>query len=228
MADKVVVGVGSELSEEEKRLLDSGHSFMEVDSRYSSFKVVPKEDEVNDSNFPPNAAAAMQLFVMAGLPNNASTCKKCVDAQIAILEKGPDGKTQHRLGTGAICWECGYAGLARNNDAFDAGRPKEKGTKAVCNACGSDEQTNVINAVNEDGKTRLPWIEVHSENSADQEKAARSAAEAEKSAGNAGSENVEGAQGGGEQGALGVKSPNVGRNDPCPCGSGKKSKKCCS
>jgi uncharacterized protein YecA (UPF0149 family) len=22
-------------------------------------------------------------------------------------------------------------------------------------------------------------------------------------------------------------SPNVGRNDPCPCGSGKKYKKCC-
>ncbi len=23
------------------------------------------------------------------------------------------------------------------------------------------------------------------------------------------------------------KSPSVGRNDPCPCGSGKKFKKCC-
>lgn len=24
-----------------------------------------------------------------------------------------------------------------------------------------------------------------------------------------------------------VKSPKIGRNDPCPCGSGKKYKKCC-
>ena len=24
-----------------------------------------------------------------------------------------------------------------------------------------------------------------------------------------------------------VKGPKVGRNDPCPCGSGKKYKKCC-
>ena len=24
-----------------------------------------------------------------------------------------------------------------------------------------------------------------------------------------------------------VKEPNIGRNDPCPCGSGKKYKKCC-
>ena len=24
-----------------------------------------------------------------------------------------------------------------------------------------------------------------------------------------------------------VKPPKIGRNDPCPCGSGKKYKKCC-
>jgi preprotein translocase subunit SecA len=24
-----------------------------------------------------------------------------------------------------------------------------------------------------------------------------------------------------------IKGPKVGRNDPCPCGSGKKYKKCC-
>ncbi|MBQ8412376.1 MAG: SEC-C domain-containing protein, partial [Lachnospiraceae bacterium] len=24
-----------------------------------------------------------------------------------------------------------------------------------------------------------------------------------------------------------IKPPKVGRNDPCPCGSGKKFKKCC-
>jgi preprotein translocase subunit SecA len=38
--------------------------------------------------------------------------------------------------------------------------------------------------------------------------------------------------GGGEEGAVKVKqivntAPKVGRNDPCPCGSGKKYKKCC-
>lgn len=25
----------------------------------------------------------------------------------------------------------------------------------------------------------------------------------------------------------GIRQPKVGRNDPCPCGSGKKYKKCC-
>ena len=47
-----------------------------------------------------------------------------MDAQIKILEQGPDGKTQHRLGSGAVCWGCGHVGLPRNNDAFDAGKPK--------------------------------------------------------------------------------------------------------
>lgn len=28
-------------------------------------------------------------------------------------------------------------------------------------------------------------------------------------------------------GATGLRSTDVGRNDPCPCGSGKKHKKCC-
>lgn len=27
--------------------------------------------------------------------------------------------------------------------------------------------------------------------------------------------------------AIGLKKPDVGRNAPCPCGSGKKFKKCC-
>src|SRR5205085_10494702 len=40
------------------------------------------------------------------------------------------------------------------------------------------------------------------------------------------------ASGGGEEGPVTVKQivntgPKVGRNDPCPCGSGKKYKKCC-
>jgi preprotein translocase subunit SecA len=40
------------------------------------------------------------------------------------------------------------------------------------------------------------------------------------------------ASGGGEEGGVKVKqivnaAPKVGRNDPCPCGSGKKYKKCC-
>ena len=26
---------------------------------------------------------------------------------------------------------------------------------------------------------------------------------------------------------VGEKKPKIGRNDPCPCGSGKKYKKCC-
>ena len=36
-------------------------------------------------------------------------------------------------------------------------------------------------------------------------------------------------QGGGDRAKQPVKrgSPRIGRNDPCPCGSGKKFKKCC-
>jgi len=35
--------------------------------------------------------------------------------------------------------------------------------------------------------------------------------------------------GGGERGSVQrmVRGDKVGRNDPCPCGSGKKYKKCC-
>jgi len=29
------------------------------------------------------------------------------------------------------------------------------------------------------------------------------------------------------EGAMHISNPKVGRNDPCPCGSGKKFKKCC-
>ena len=39
-------------SDTEKKLLDSGHSFMEIDARYASFKIVRKEDELTDENFP--------------------------------------------------------------------------------------------------------------------------------------------------------------------------------
>ena len=36
-----------------------------------------------------------------------------------------------------------------------------------------------------------------------------------------------GAAGGGRQRPARVAGKKVGRNDPCPCGSGKKFKKCC-
>lgn len=35
------------------------------------------------------------------------------------------------------------------------------------------------------------------------------------------------AQGLGSEAAAPVRSPKIGHNDPCPCGSGKKFKKCC-
>mmetsp|Transcript_64786 Transcript_64786/g.94888 ORF Transcript_64786/g.94888 Transcript_64786/m.94888 type:complete len:226 (+) Transcript_64786:3-680(+) len=225
MSEKFVVGVGKEMSEEEKKLLETGHSFMEIDTRYSSFKTVRKDEELKDGNFPVDMAAAMQLFIAAGMRDNASTCKRCMDAQIKILEKGPDGKTQHRLGSGAVCWGCGYVGLPSNNHAFESGKPIRKGTIAVCGGCASDEQTNLVNGLNEDAKTRLPWIEVHSENSEEQQQAAKKAEEAENEAigrGNGGGVDTEIAEGDRTKGAT------VGRNDPCSCGSGKKSKKCCN
>jgi preprotein translocase subunit SecA len=47
------------------------------------------------------------------------------------------------------------------------------------------------------------------------------------SAAAAGQEEGEGRAGGGRQGTVVREQPKVGRNDPCPCGSGKKYKKCC-
>ncbi|MBE7042710.1 MAG: preprotein translocase subunit SecA [Ruminococcaceae bacterium] len=40
-------------------------------------------------------------------------------------------------------------------------------------------------------------------------------------------ENLQGAGGADKSSRTVVKAPKVGRNDPCPCGSGKKYKKCC-
>ena len=67
--------------------------------------------------------AAIQLFVMAGLRDNASTCKSCMDAQIKVIETGPSG-LRFRLGTGAVCWGCGSVGLPRNPECFDGGKVK--------------------------------------------------------------------------------------------------------
>jgi hypothetical protein len=41
---RVALVTGVSGSEDEKKLLESGHSFMEIDSRYASFKVVRKEE----------------------------------------------------------------------------------------------------------------------------------------------------------------------------------------
>ena len=48
----LAVGVGKELSADEGRYLNEGHSYMEIQSKYSSFKITRKEDELKDEKFP--------------------------------------------------------------------------------------------------------------------------------------------------------------------------------
>lgn len=77
---------------------------LEIDPRYASLEIVRKEDEKEDKNFPPNMTAAVELFGLTGLDENLQKCKKCVDRFLTVLEKGPDGVTNHSIGKGCVCW----------------------------------------------------------------------------------------------------------------------------
>jgi len=44
----------------------SGATSIEVTKQFASFKVVPKDGEAQDANFPPHLHAAVELFCHAG------------------------------------------------------------------------------------------------------------------------------------------------------------------
>ena len=183
-----------------------------IRGEYQAFKVKPKADEVSDSNFPPTLYAAVQLFVMAGLGPNAKTCCRCVDAFLAISAAGPDGKTSHRIGRPAVCWNCGHVGVPSNAEEMGEGGGGG-GVPLRCRGCNSDEQTNEVLVKRPDGK-QLPWIEAKEENSQTALAAKAAAAAAVEQA------TLTGAP------PAAAKGRRTKPNEACPCGSGKKFKKC--
>ena len=166
-----------------------------LDERFFSITIDRKSDEMEDKNFPPHCyAAAMQLFLMCGMSDQAQKCGEIVTTYLRTLECGPDGKTSHNIGRACICWNCGHVGLPSNRKKCS----KEGGykVKPKCSSCKEKEQTNWIRVTSKDGKF-VPFMELKSVAS---KEALAAAAGAEK---------------------------KVKRNDKCPCGSGKKYKKCC-
>ena len=165
-----------------------------LDQRFFSITIDRKSDEMEDKNFPPHCYAAMQLFLMCGMSDQAQKCGEIVTTYLRTLETGPDGKTSHNIGRACICWNCGHVGLPSNRKKCS----KEGGykVKPKCSSCKEKEQTNWIRVTSKDGKF-VPFMELKSVAS---KEALAAAAGAEK---------------------------KVKRNDKCPCGSGKKYKKCC-
>jgi hypothetical protein len=129
-----------------------GATSIEVPKAFSALKVVPKEGEANDANFPPHLHAAVELFCFAKMPECAKKLATAVNAYLAILSAGPDGKGTNGMGQAAVCWECGHCGLPGNQDECG------KGKDAKCGDCGSSAQTNMVKVTQPDG-TVVPWIE---------------------------------------------------------------------
>ena len=75
-----------------------------------------------------------------------------MNAYLAILREGPDGKGTNGMGQAAVCWECGHVGLPTNTEAC------ARGENARCGGCDSEEQTNMVKVTQPDG-TIVPWIE---------------------------------------------------------------------
>ena len=56
--------------------------------------------EIGDSNFPVDLAAAMQLFIMAELRGNASTCKVCAMSVLPFVQVHYRGSLFSHVATG--------------------------------------------------------------------------------------------------------------------------------
>ena len=102
--------------------------------------------EGQEANFPRNLHNAAELFLRAGLAQNARRCIQRCSALLEVLKEGPDGKRSHSMGRGAVCWQCGHCGLPAN-----AAECSETDIKPApkCGACKSDAQTNFIKVVAE-------------------------------------------------------------------------------
>jgi transcription elongation factor Elf1 len=125
---------------------------MEISSKYAAIKIIPKPDEVGEKNFPPHLHAAAELFIMTGQTGCALQLQSDVDAYIAMLNIGPDGRTAQKLGKACICWHCGHCGIPKDDSA----------ETAVCAKCDSSDQTNYVKLPHpSDASSSLPWLEAH-------------------------------------------------------------------
>ena len=65
---------------------------LKIDIRSASILVVPKSDELNDSNMPRNLHNAAELFLRAGMINAAETVKSNASELLELYASDPDGK----------------------------------------------------------------------------------------------------------------------------------------
>jgi hypothetical protein len=172
---------------------------LKIDSRFTAFRIDRKPDERNDANFPPHLHGACQLFCMTGNLAQAVQVKTDVDAFLKILERGPDGKSSHRMGRACVCWKCGHVGIPNNGDK--CGKIGDQSVAGVCGKCGLDEQTNFVRL--EHGGNVVPWMQIVGRASADAVAAAAAA----------------------ERGDHGAASKNVGRAKKGKRGKKKKGKR---
>lgn len=207
----------------------------------------PNGGEAAEPNFPRSLHNGAELFLRVGLLGNAHRLQACTATLFETLQKGPDGRTTHRMGRACVCWGCGHVGLPRNAESCHKTRVTPAG---VCQHCGQSDQTNFVRVTANKGKDTVPWLELKAVAS---DEALAKAERAEKqgtiSSGGGGGEAAGGGAGGGNGGGGGAapavqvamdgrpvaaavapkvkKGAKVRPNDPCPCGSGKKAKKCC-
>ena len=130
-----------------------GATSVEVGKEFAALKVVPKDDEKGDKNFPPHLHAAVELFCFVKRPECAKRLVDRVSGYLRVLREGPDGKGTNGMGQAAVCWSCGHVGLPKNTDAVS------KCESAKCGGCGDSEQTNLVKVTQPDG-TVVPWIEL--------------------------------------------------------------------
>jgi len=184
---------------EEDGVLKQEYVIEGLDDRLQSFKVIPNEGESENPNFPHNLYNAMELLIHIDHKSTAWRLQQTTNKFLQVLEEGPDGGS-NRKGTGHVCFDCGHVGLS--------GEPPEKGQtpekSCFCANCGDSTHTNAIKLVLPNG-LEMPWLERIGE--ANKASITRKVLTTH------------------QKPASG--SARVKPNDPCPCGSGKKSKKCC-
>mmetsp|Transcript_24831 Transcript_24831/g.40248 ORF Transcript_24831/g.40248 Transcript_24831/m.40248 type:complete len:222 (+) Transcript_24831:40-705(+) len=133
---------------------------LKIDIRSASILIIPKQDEVNDTNMPKNLHNAAELFLRVGMVNAAETVKKNVAQLLDIYSNNPDGKSNFIVGRGNVCWACGHCGIPKGGGG-GAKTNQNKGNNhniqddndddllykippGPCNKCGETEQVNWI------------------------------------------------------------------------------------
>jgi hypothetical protein len=124
-----------------------------IPQSFSLFKIIPKPTEVDDANIPRSIFAAIALFHSTGNSTAAGRCHDCLTSTLNLLAAGPDGKTEIKIGSPCLCWECGFLGIPDIQI--------EEGV-SECRNCKSSLQTNTVEGLQPDG-SQIPWIEKKSD-----------------------------------------------------------------